>query len=362
VHPDHPDVNESGWIDRVTSFLDVPVERLEVRGGSALAAALEYQLAWEVPAGTAMLAFNAPLLRRAAADGVGVLLDGEGGDELLGCSEYVVADRVRRLDLRGAVSLAGRLPGAGVDPGARFLWALLREFGLRGAAPHGLHQRLRRLRPSRYAPRWLQPEAAAEYVELRDDWAWKRLDGPPSWRYLADLLTDGRERLGVHDLLRRRATLAGIASSHPLLEDLELVELVLRLPPELQLDPVLTRPLAREAMAGLLPDDVRLRPDKVDFTVLVVESLSGPDRPTVEDLLGRRDAEVLTYVRPESVRSLLDTPPSRRSAEWARVLSRLATTEAWLRSQADPKLSSRLLDGLSASGPSPRADGRGASA
>lgn len=363
VHPAHPEIDESAWIERVTSFLGLPGERIEVRGGSSLAAALEYQLTWELPAATAMLAFSAPLLHRAGTDDVGVLLDGEGGDELLGCSEYVVADRIRRLDIRGAIALARLLPGAGPDPGGRFLWALVREFGLRGAAPHAFHAGLRRvLGPQRYAPRWLERAAARTYVALHDDWAWKRLAGPPSWSYLADLLTAGRERIGVFDLLRRRAAQAGVRNVHPLLEDLDLVELVLRLPPALSLDPALTRPLAREAMAGSLPDDVRLRPDKVDFTPLVVDALGGPDRPLVETLLRTRDAEVLAYVRPDSLARLLDTPPGRRSSEWARVVARLATTECWLRSQGDPGLPRRLLEQVSGAGRAPRAGDRGATA
>ena len=142
--------------------------------------------------------------------------------------------------------------------------------------------------------------------------------------------------------------LASVAGGHPLLEDLDLVEFVLRLPPELSLDPVLTRPLARDALAGLLPDDVRLRPDKVDFTPLVVAALGGPDRALAEALLLPGHLEVEAYVRPASLVRLLDTPPERRSAEWARVTSRLATTEAWLRSQADPGLSRRLLEEHSA--------------
>ena len=344
VHPDHPDIDESSLIERVTTFLGMPSERIPVSGSSALTAALEFQLAWELPTTTPMLAFNLPLLRRAAADGIAVMADGEGGDELLGCSEYVLADRVRRGDVRGAISLARRLPGVGDDPGARFLWALVREFGLKGAAPRALHRTLRRaLGARRYAPRWLQSSAASRYLELHDEWAWKALEGPRWWSYLADLLTSGRVRMGAYDLLRRRAALAGVTNTHPLLEDLDLVELVLGLPPELALDPVLTRPLARDAVAGLLPDEIRLRPDKVDFSRLLIDALGGPDRALVAELLGARDAEVWAYVEPEQVRGLLEVPRERRSTEWARVVARLATTESWLRTQADPGLPERLL-------------------
>jgi asparagine synthase (glutamine-hydrolysing) len=345
VHPDHADIDESRLIDQVTSTLGLASERLPMRGASALSAALEFQLAWEVPTTTPMLAFNLPLLRRAAGDGVAVMLDGEGGDELLGCSEYLLADRVRRGDLRGAVSLARRLPGVGDDPGARFLWALVREFGIKGAMPHRLHRALRRAHGAkRYAPRWLTAPAAAAYVELRDAWSWKERNGPRWWSYHAELLTAAREHMGAFDLLRRRAALCRITNTHPLLDDLDLVELVLRLPPELALDPVLTRPLARDAVAGLLPDAVRLRPDKVDFSGLLIDALGGPDAALLRDLLGPTVGEIWAYVDQAQVHQLLDVPIERRSTEWARVVSRLATTECWLRSQGDPTLPQRLLE------------------
>jgi hypothetical protein len=204
---------------------------------------------------------------------------------------------------------------------------------------------MRRLRRSRrYAPSWLQPSAAATNDELHDDWAWKQLDGPRSWRYLSDLLTAARERMGAFDLLRHEAVLAGAPCAHPLLEDVDLVELVLGLPPELSLHPVLTRPLAREAVAGALPDDVRLREDKVDFSILVVDALSGPDRLLVQALLGAREREIDSLVRSNGIETILRTPPERRGSLWARAVSRLAVTECWLRSQSDPALPLRLLE------------------
>jgi asparagine synthase (glutamine-hydrolysing) len=345
VHPEHPEIDESAQIDLVAGSLDLPVEPLAVRGWSALTTALEFQREWEVPTASVLVAFNLPLLRLAAADGVEVLLDGEGGDEVLGCSEYLLADRIRRGDLRSALALARRLPGMGPSPPTGLLWAVLREFGLKGAAPYTLHRALRRAPGSRrYAPPWLLPDPARRYAALYDEWSWKGLEGPLWWRYLADLLTAGRLRLGAYDLLRRRASLAGIANTHPLLESLDLVELVLGLPPELALDPSLTRPLAREAVRGLLPEAIRLRPDKVDFSGLLIDALGGPDRALVTRLLGADDAELWSYVDRAAVHALVDRPTTRRTTEWARAISRLATTEAWLRSQAEPAFAERLLE------------------
>jgi asparagine synthase (glutamine-hydrolysing) len=366
VHPDHPELDESAHVDRVIDFVGLRARKVPVRTASVLELALEYQVAWELPATSPLVAFNLPLLRAAADEGVAVLLDGEGGDELLGCSEFLLADRVRRGDLRTAVALARRLPGMGAEPTRGLTWAVLREFGLKGALPHAVHRGLRRVPGSdRYAPSWLRPSAAKRYAELVDEWSWKELDGPRWWSALADLLTAGRVRLGAYDLLRRRAALAGIVNTHPLLESLDLVELVLRLPPELALDPTLTRPLAREAVAGLLPVEVRLRPDKVDFSPLLVEALGGPDWPLVTRLLGADDSEVWAYVERDDIRALLARPTGRRTAEWARVVARLATAESWLRAQSDAAFPGRVLADasrlVSAAAPAPLPSGDRAS-
>jgi asparagine synthase (glutamine-hydrolysing) len=121
---------------------------------------------------------------------------------------------------------------------------------------------------------------------------------------------------------------------------------MLQLPPELAFDPMRSRPLLREAMAGLIPDEVRLRPSKSTFDALFHESLAGPDLPVVRELLGDPDAAVGEYVDLATVRTrLLDPePPSHPTARmhWALYTWRLVTAELWLRSASDADLVPRL--------------------
>jgi hypothetical protein len=221
-----------------------------------------------------------------------------------------------------------------------------REFGLKGAAPPSAHALMRRFRgASHYAPAWLTDEAAALEHSTRDPWAWKRVDAPLWWAERADELTAQRERLGAHDLLRRRNRSFGLEGAHPLLDDLDLVELALALPPELSFDPTLDRPLLRASMDGTLPDSVRLRPRKSTFDALFVRTLGETDRPHLGRLLTAPDAEVRAYVRTDLVRErLLDAPRERRGGAWAWALWRLATAECWLRAQADADFPRHALD------------------
>ena len=83
---------------------------------------------------------------------------------------------------------------------------------------------------------------------------------------------------------RRRAASAGLEARHPLF-DLDLVELSLRQPPLATFDRHRSRPVLRAAMAGALPDAVRLRPHKALFDSVLVDSLAGPDGALARRLL-----------------------------------------------------------------------------
>ena len=126
--------------------------------------------------------------------------------------------------------------------------------------------------------------------------------------------------------------MAGVTGGHPFLQDPELIDLVLRVPPELAFDAQLDRPLLRSAMEGLVPDVIRLRPDKSFFTPLFVEAVDGHDRRRIAELLGAKDAASRAYTEPEAVRTmLLEAPPERRGGQWAWALWRLVMLECWLR-------------------------------
>ena len=294
MFPDHEAMDESVHIESLMGQLDVPSTLVPVREGSPLADSLGLLERFEVPWHSPNLTINLPVMNAARGDGVGILLDGEGGDELFGFSRYLIADYVRRGRIFSALRLASRMPAVGDD--RRLQRAVVREFGVKGALPHSAHTFLRHVRgPGHYAPSWLRPRSARLYLEHDDSWSWKRLSGPRWWARLAYTLTGWREALG-HDGLRRRAEYVGLEGGHPFPDDLDLIELVLRFPPELLFDRRATRPLLREAIRGLVPDDIRLRRDKPSLGSLFYESLQGRDWPMVMRLLGAGEPEVGAFV------------------------------------------------------------------
>jgi asparagine synthase (glutamine-hydrolysing) len=348
VFPRHPSTDESPLIDRLTRELGLRSVRIAVLGGSMVGGALEYLVTWQLPLMDQNNVFMQPLLRRAAADGVRVMLDGEGGDEVFGAARALIADQVRRGRLDEAVRLTARLPGAGDRPPLRPLLRLLLVHGVRGALPGGLHQGLRRARGvHHFAPPWFTAGSARLLFDSDDAWGWKRLDGPRWWAQLAHSLTSGVAARGVHDHARRRAQMAGLQAHHPLL-DVQLIDVVLRLPPALSFDPHRSRPLLRAALAGLVPDEIRLRARKSYFDAPFQETMAGTDLGVVRRMLLDRGAELGAFVDLDRVRrDLLEVAPSRHplgARYWAASAWRMVTAECWLRSQGDPDLAQRALE------------------
>ncbi|MGH9138719.1 MAG: asparagine synthetase B family protein [Acidimicrobiales bacterium] len=336
--PAHPTVDEGELIDLLGRQLGLTGTRVAVRSGSVLAGAVGYIEHWQVPPLSPNLFFWLPLLHRARADGVAALLDGEGGDELFGLSPYLMADRLRRGRVAAARRLARTVPGGGPHVDGAALWRLLREFGVKGAAPAWLHDSVRRWRGAdRYTPAWLRPHVQRAFAESDLATEWKRLPGPRWWAYLVTATAQGLAPAAAYDHIRRRAALAGLEARHPLV-DVDVIDFALGLPPDLAYDTRHSRPVLREAMDGLLPDEVRLRPTKSSFDAIFHEALTGDDLPVARALLRPGEAEVGAYVDLELVenRLLANPPPPGGRMEWAIHLWRLLTAECWLRAQSHP--------------------------
>lgn len=336
VFPDHPSADESALIDTTTSALGLANVRVEARaGGGVLAAAAALVDRWALPPVTPNAAFWLPLLRAVRDEGVVVLLDGQGGDELFGLSPFLLADRVRRGDVVGALRLMDRVPGAYGSAPAKdkrdWIWA----YGVKGALSPRAQRLLRR--GDGDPPTYLRTPLQDALRDQHRPEAFKDAGGPRWWAHLVEAVVAGPGPALAFDDLRRRDALCGVRSRHPL-ADVDLVELVLGLRPELAFDPDRSRPLLRAAVAGDLPDAVRLRAPKSSFDAPFHGALAGPDAPALRALLDDR-ARVGAYVHLGSARAeLLAGPPSgsRARMSWGLQLWRLATAELWLRRLEDP--------------------------
>lgn len=373
--PDHPAADERELIETGARAYGLRSTRIEVRGGSALSGGLEYLRRWDVPSVSANVYWWSALGQRATQDGVHVLLDGEDGDRLFGIAFHYLADLV----MRGRVSAAGRLVHRMGVIEQRTTHALVLEllyhYGLKYAVPPELILAVRARRSSaRHVPPWFTTESGRAYHATETPTSFMRRGVPRWWGSQVESLTRGAGQAILFDHTRRRAGLAGLEMRHPF-ADVDLMELVLRLPHELAYDPRFSRPLVREAMVGIVPEELRLRRSKSFFDGVQREALVS-DLAVIDRLLSAPDARIGDYVRLDVVRrELLDRAPGRSSQpdrSWNIFVWRLIMLECWLRNQEDgsfvdglleggelaaPRLSFAVSDGGRSRGGSPSPDG-----
>ena len=339
------DFDESWKIKKLTTALGIEAVTCQIEPQGTLRLALQYTRKWRLPLNGAGVLVDLPV-SEAARDGAEVALDGYTGDEVLGFSPFLVADRLSRGRLLAALALTRRWPLGRPATPAEKRW-IFKHCGLKGAAPYrfGDFVRGRRDREAT-GPAWLLPPLRRRYVDLEDIWTWKLAgSGPRWWRYLADSLVRGPHRDLRLNYLRHRAAAAGLVNESPLY-DADLIEYCLRLPPELAFDSRFDRALAREAVQGIVPDEVRLHAEKAVFSSFCFDALTGADAQGIERLLTSGDAELGAYVDMDWVRSQWyegRPRPERSNTFWGTVIWRLAAGEVWLRSQADPGFLERML-------------------
>lgn len=348
VFPEWPAADESARIAATTEFLGVEGVRFRIRPQGALRLALEQlDASGTVPGGPGGLV-ERPGVERAVADGVRVLFDGQGGDELFGRSPYLLADRLRRGDAVGVLRLLRRtVPYLRRRSSWPQALKLLRDFGVRpGLARAGSFAgRLRAFQGE--SPAWLRPATQRVLEEVHDPWPWLTNggDAPFWWAHHAYLLTDHFEGSGLGEHLWERAAPFGIRSAGPLF-DIELVELVLQTPPEVMWQPR-DRPLARAAMRGRLPERVRANPFKANIGPFYLDLLTGPDHVLIQELLLDPGARVREFVDSRWLDHNVVRRPTRDAPDWSMwmtVLWRLVMAECWMRWLEDPLFAARMLD------------------
>jgi asparagine synthase (glutamine-hydrolysing) len=349
VFPDDPEMDDRDYLDLLATALPVRNIRYKVEPGGALEAALEYLRDWRLPLSGPGWVIELPLIRRAATDGIQVMLDGQGGDETFGMAPFLVADLIRSGRFLSAVSLVRHgFPGAGNGAAWRPTARVLTRYGLRPALPHPLYSALRRLRaPQHPSPPFLGDRASALLRQSVNGLGWMRDAREPRWWLsLRQVLIDDREAAGLGDFVRQRASWVGMEARPPLF-DVDLIETALRIPPQFRFDPYLDRPIGREALAGVLPDPIRLSRRKSNLAPFYHRGLTGPDLPLIRRLLGGDHLEIGPWVRRDVVRDLIEHPPSVGGANWYAWLSAVwgcITAECWLRSLSEPGFAEYTLE------------------
>lgn len=277
------------------------------------------------------------VLGAAAKAGVEVLLDGHGGDEVVSHGYGLLDELAGRgawlalwREARGAsdnygrsrLVLTRRVAARQKRLDARLLARLLAPFDSAAATPVGMrlpsHLMTRDLVVrSRIAERmrgFARPEAAlteqAQHLAVLTD---------PLQPYAFE----------VHAAATRAA---GLAARYPFW-DRRLVEFCLGLPAAAKLSQGWSRLVLRRAMAGIVPDSVLRRRDKLDFTVHLARGLVRHHHERICDLFATRTSPLAPYVdlaRARMVYAGIAADPDSASGKAVQMVWRAASLGIWL--------------------------------
>lgn len=246
---------------------------------------------------------------------------GQGGDHLFfeTRTPFVFADYVLR-EGAGRRSVAELLSAARLSESS--VWAVLREVLpalIDGGAQHARRFagiRSRKTRVNQQAHETLDPaEALPHWARAPDGVA------PAKFEQVVSLVHLFQIRTGF-------ASSPAGALLHPLISQ-PLVELCLKTPTYILCADGRPRGLARQAMAGLIPDEVRLRRSKGDASRFYVEQLAAHHRLLSDTLLEGALVES-GYISPDDMKAFLH-PGAFRTETFGRMILVYYVIECWLR-------------------------------
>jgi asparagine synthase (glutamine-hydrolysing) len=265
------------------------------------------------------------IFESARAAGIKVMLDGQGADETLGGYPVYLSQLATHL-IRAHRLLAF----------ARYAAAYRRQFGRApisfvDVASRKARRGLRAVAPRARIGAGTVADIAADVVlpALGLPEPFPREHTRPS--SLHEILKSQTMSMSLPALLRvedRNSMFHSIEARVPFL-DHRLVELLFRMPPDLKIRDARTKYVLREALAGTLPEAVRMRRDKVAFQAdpSVTWRFASEHRDAI---LANRTVHEERWFNPAGVARALD--PTTGSPQQEALAWRVMNTKLWLRS------------------------------
>jgi len=339
VFDDTPDLNERPQIEAVLAAIDARPHFLPSNGVSHIACLPELLRQQNGPVAAPNLPASNRVYALARASGVNVVLDGHGGDEAVSSGVMWLRELAasgRWFTLWSALRSLSRHEGFRLGPS---FWALFKAYApvvqaLRPLKAKRGDTRAKDERPANPS-RFLQP-AWAQRADGHAREAYEQLFGKAVNTEQAHHLASLASPLQAYalEVLDKAAAAAGVEARYPLL-DKRVVEFCCSAPAAEKLKGGRTRSLIRRALAGDLPDPVRNRSDKFDFTPHLRAGLAAPSSPSLEALFAEGDDGLgdilhLDALRAASLQMLHD--PDAATPLDAQAIWRFAALAAWWRS------------------------------
>lgn len=259
---DMKEIDESGWAGKVVESTRTSWMRTFPRPEEFMEDLEDLVYSQDIPFGSTSIYAQYRVMRLARESGVKVLLDGQGGDELFtGYPVFYGAFFMELVKNRALPAILNEFSKIGNAPlSLRALMKELMRFTAANTAPRGL---------IRAAYRRKAKENGCINRDLWHKYSYRldtlRARKPASLNRMLDKSISG----GLKTLLRyedRNSMRFSIESRTPFADDINLIESSFRIPSVYKIHNGWSKYLLREAMRGVVPEEILSRRDKAGFS------------------------------------------------------------------------------------------------
>ena len=255
--------DESSFVDTFlkhysTNHQKISVETLDYHTTYPLEYLYTLSPYWPI---TLTFAMSLPMLEKMKKDGKKVVVTGQGGDHLFRGSQYALYD----LFVRGKLFESYREVTSYTHPWSAFKVYVLRPL-LGKKSIKWIKKIIRKEEKKSFWDR-CDIEDLTESLKLRN----------PAVKEDLDVLTSACQATVMDgNIFHCAERHFGIEYRHPFF-DRELVEFALSLPPEMKYGNRTIKRILRKAMEGILPEKIRLRKDKAEFSEVISQQIAAID-------------------------------------------------------------------------------------
>lgn len=254
---ENSEIDESKWAQIVVNNTNVKWFKTFPKAEELLMDLEDLIYYQELPFGSTSIYAQYRVMKLARENGVKVLLDGQGGDELFGGYHTYYKIYLAELITRGRFKVAFHEFMKITKNGAKPMKGLFKIL-LSPLAPMVLKNFLGRFKYSAY--KFLNPDFAKKFKD--------RFFIENNSNNLNEFLFRHMTNLNLKSLLKyedRNSMRFSIEARTPFADDINLIEYVFKIPSSYKIHNGWTKYLMRDAMDGVIPKEIQWRRDKVGF-------------------------------------------------------------------------------------------------
>jgi asparagine synthase (glutamine-hydrolysing) len=245
----------------------------------------------------------APVFMSAKQKGIRVMLDGIGGDDLLAVDVDHLTDLFSK---KRIPELMSQLK-SDAELFSTSSLSMFIDYCIKPLIPQSMRSVLQRILPFRKngIPSWINAEFVKQVgVEKRIQRVSCSTRFPSrAQQHIHQVMRFGWNTNVALDMIERLAANFGVECRHPFF-DVRLVEFLFAIPEEQRWSRKWPKAVLRHSMLGILPESVRTRKDKADFTCVIDRELRNRRREEIEDLIEESSLVNLGVINKNEIRKI----------------------------------------------------------